>query len=308
MKKLLLPLLLGQSLRHRPIALRRGERHPVRAIASGQAWERDVTAQLFPMSLNPLILGLAGESTAPRSIRMEDPASGKRLGTIVTAPHGQIDHPGGRLALLRPTICSVSCVPEHLLMWRYALAWRQARRSLRDPNAFHMSFADLRALNVFYMLPRPVYLISVVHEDASNIFPMDLVGPLGDDLFVLALRRTSPSVELMRQSGQIVAAGAPASMKREVYSLGIHHKRSSVDWNALPLSVQPSPLFGIPTPSQGLGVRELEIVHSEPIGSHMLFVTSVARKSGDVDEPQLAHVSDMYARWSARHGRPFDNA
>lgn len=309
MKRLLLQLLLGQSLRHRPIALGLGERHPVRAIAVWATGEENVTDRLFPISLNPLLLGLAGPgSAAPAAIRMEDAASGQRLGTIDTAPHGVIDYAGGRIALLRPSRSSVSCMPMHLIMWRYALAWRQARRSLADPKAFHMSFADLRALNVFYMLPRPVYLISVVVDDSSNIFPMDLVGPLGDEFFLLALRRTSPSVQLMRESGRIVAAAAPASMKDQVYALGVHHKTPCVEWGALPFPIGPSPLFGIPTLSPSRDLLELEIIHSEPIGSHMVFVTSIARKSAEVAEPQLAHVSDMYARWRARHGRPFVDA
>ncbi len=215
---------------------------------------------------------------------------------------------GSRITLLRPTCKFVRCVPAPLLAWRYALAWKQARRNLRDPHAFHMSFADLLALNVFYMMPRPVYLISVVHEHASNIFPMDLVGPLGADRFLLALRLTSPSVELMRNSGQFVAAGAPAAMKPAIYELGAHHKKRSVNWDALPFALDPSPGFGIPTLSNALGIRELEVVHSEPRGSHMVFVTSVANQTATRDEPQLCHVSDMYARWRALQGRPFVDA
>ena len=171
-----------------------------------------------------------------------------------------------------------------------------------------MSFADLKALNVFYMMPRPVYLISVVHGEASNVFPMDLVGPLGDDLFLLALRLTSPSVELIGKSGRVVAASAPAAMKEQVYHLGAHHKKRSIDWDALPFAVEPSPVFAMPTLSGPVGLRELEVLHSEPVGSHMLFVTSVANQIGEADEPQLSHVSDMYAHWRARHGRSFADA
>jgi flavin reductase (DIM6/NTAB) family NADH-FMN oxidoreductase RutF len=195
-----------------------------------------------------------------------------------------------------------------LLAWKYLLAWRQVLRNARDPNAFKMSFADLRALNVFYMMPRPVYLISTVHDDASNIFPMDLVGPLGDDKFLLALRRTSPSVELMRRSERMVAAGAPAALKAQVYELGAHHKKRSIDWGALPFAIEPSAEFQIPTLGGALGVRELQVIATEPVGSHMVFVTSVATQSFAGDTPQLCHVSDMYARWRQQQGWAFADA
>lgn len=311
MKRLIAALLFGQSLRHCPVALRSSEQRPVRAIAVGRGAERDVTGTLFPISLSPLLLGLAcdgNEAERTATIRMEDIASSQVLGSIAVSAAGSIDHAGGRIELLRPTASSVRCMGPGLLAWKYLLAWRQARRNARIPHAFKMSFADLRALNLFYMMPRPVHLISTVHEDASNIFPMDLVGPLGDDRFLLALRQTSPAVELMRGSGRIVAAGAPATLKPAVYALGAHHSKRSIDWSALPFAVESSPEFRIPTPGCALGLRELRVIASEAVGSHMVFVTSVVTRSAAADAPQLCHVSDMYARWRARHGHPLTAA
>ena len=310
MKRLLTSLLFGQSLRHRPVAINPLDQQPVRAVAIADGAEHDITTRLFPISLNPLLLGIAAAEPAPHTemtIRMEDRSSSEVVGEL-HAKKQKFMNFHNRITLFRPTSASVRCIPARVLAWRYALAWQQARRNLRDPHAFHMSFADLVALNVFYMMPRPVYLISVIHEDSSNIFPMDLVGPLGDDRFVLALRLTSPAVELMLKSGRFVAAGAPAAMKPEIYQLGAHHKKRSVDWDALPVSLAPSPNFAIPTLSNALGIRELKVVHSEPQGSHMVFVTSVANQTTAPNEPQLCHVSDMYARWRALQERPFVDA
>lgn len=302
-------LLFGQSLRHRPVALVPSEQQPVRAVAVEDE-ERDISARLFPISLSPLLLGLADDGKdllAALTIRLEDIASSRVIGSIEARSAGSIDFGCGRIQLLRPTASSVRCIGRGLLAWKFLLAWRQARRNARDPHAFHMSFADLRALNVFYMMPRPVYLVSTVHEEASNIFPMDLVGPLGDDKFLLALRQTSPAVELMRASRRIVAAGAPAALEASVYELGAHHKKRSIDWGRLPFTVEPSTVFRIPTPAGAVGVRELEVIHGEPVGSHMLFVTSVASRSATADTPQLCHVSDMYARWREQQGQPFSS-
>jgi flavin reductase (DIM6/NTAB) family NADH-FMN oxidoreductase RutF len=161
---------------------------------------------------------------------------------------------------------------------------------------------------VFYMLPRPVYLVSVRHADAGNLFPMDLVGPLGDDAFLLALRLTSPAVETIRAAGRIVVSGAPARLKPAAYALGTHHKARSIDWDTLPLAVAPSPTFGIPAPVEATSRRELVVEQCQPVGSHMLFTTSVVNSTEAGDEEQLCHLSDMYARWRAAQGRSFSPA
>jgi flavin reductase (DIM6/NTAB) family NADH-FMN oxidoreductase RutF len=188
------------------------------------------------------------------------------------------------------------------------LARRQARLTARRPGAVAMDFADLKALNVFYMMPRPVYLVTVIDEGGDNLFPMDLVGPLGDELFLLALRRTSPSIAPMREGRRIVLSGMPARLKEAVYRLGAHHKEAGIDWRALELATRPSPLFGWPVPADALDGRELEVLQSEAIGSHVLFVTRVAGQARFGDEPQLCHVSDMYARWRSAQCRPFADA
>jgi flavin reductase (DIM6/NTAB) family NADH-FMN oxidoreductase RutF len=268
------------------------------------------------VSLSPLVLGLWFEGDdAPGAgvgsdveVVLRDAGTGTRVGELRLRPERVLAHAGGGVLLLRPTRSRARCASAADRAWRYALAWRQVRRNAKLPHAFRMTFADLRALNVFYMMPRPVFLVSVVHGDASNIFPMDLVGSVGEGTFLLALRRTSPAVELMRASGRIVVSGIPAALKESVYALGLHHKAKSIDWSRLPFAVEPSPGFGIPAPAGALRVRELEVRQSTEVGSHMFFVTRVAGDSRRGDAPQLCHVSDMYARWRTAHGRPFVDA
>jgi len=312
MIRLLRELAGGQPLRHRPVALSPPEQRPARAFVASVGGEREVTGALFPVSLAPLLLGLARRTDEPSAgstrVLIRDGASGELLGSLETVPAGLFEHPGGTFDLLRPVASSVRCVPAAERIWRHALAWQHAQRTARRPHAFVMRFADLRALNVFYMLPRPVYLVSVVHEDAGNLFPMDLVGPLGDHGFVLALRLTSPSVELMRQSGRIAVSAVPAGWKEAAYRLGDHHRRRTIDWDALPFPLAPSPALGIPAPVGALGARELEVARCEAIGSHMLFATTIVAATTPEPAPQLCHVSDMYARWRAARGRPFTDA
>jgi flavin reductase (DIM6/NTAB) family NADH-FMN oxidoreductase RutF len=313
MKRLLGKLRSGESLRHRPVALRPDEQRPVRTVLAAGGESREATPHLVPVSLDPLVLGLVspgepGSAIAAGdrvTVRMEDAASGAVVGELRLRAERLLATPAGGILLLRPTGARVRCVPAAYRQWRHLLAWRQARVNARVPHAFAMTFPDLKALNVFYMMPRPVVLVSAVHGDRSNIFPMDLVAPVGDEGFLLALRRTSPSVELMRASGRIVVSGAPAVLKESVYALGTHHRAKSIDWAALPFAAEPSPAFGIPVPAEALRVRELEVRQATEVGSHVFFVTRVAADSPRSDAAQLCHVSDMYARWRSARGQPF---
>ncbi|HKP74268.1 MAG TPA: flavin reductase [Longimicrobiaceae bacterium] len=314
MKRLLKLMLAGQSLRHRPVALWPDEQRPVRAVLASPGDSADITARLFPVSLNPLVLGIhsPGElglgADARVAVRMFDADERVPVGDLRLRGERILPWPGGDVLLLKPTGSRVRCAPALDRAWRYALAWRQAKVIAKTPNAFAMSFPDLKALNVFYMMPRPVYLVSVAHGDASNIFPMDLVGPVGDDTFLLALRRTSPSIELMKASGRIVVSAIPAELKEPVYALGMHHKQKSIDWAGLPIATAPSPAFGIPAPVDALSVRELEVRQAAEVGSHVFFDTRVAAFDRRRDGAQLCHVSDMYARWRAARGRSFAGA
>ena len=112
----------------------------------------------------------------------------------------------------------------------------------------------------------------------------------------------------MRNGGRIAVSGAPARLKDIVYRLGAHHRTPLLDWDALELQTVPSPLFGFPVPADALSLRELQLLHSQAVGSHMFFVTTIAGQSLRSDEAQLCHVSDMYARWRAQRGNPFIDA
>jgi flavin reductase (DIM6/NTAB) family NADH-FMN oxidoreductase RutF len=166
-----------------------------------------------------------------------------------------------------------------------------------------MSASDLICLNAYYMIARPVFLVSVAHGQRDNIFPMDLVGSVSSGEFMLALRATSPAIELMEGSRQLALCAAPAAQAQAVYSLGGHHRRQSINLNELPFSMCGSPILGLPVLADATMVREVSIRAVHRIGSHVLFVSSIIHESGQAKE-QLAHVSGMYAEWLSRHGRP----
>jgi flavin reductase (DIM6/NTAB) family NADH-FMN oxidoreductase RutF len=137
-----------------------------------------------------------------------------------------------------------------------------------------MTHADIRASHVFYICPRPVVLVTVEHQGTGNMFPMDLIGPTGSPWFSIALRLTSPAVDLMRQSRRLALASVPISYKDIAYKLGEHHRKVRIDWDSLPFRVQRSSQFGLPVAQAALRVREVRIEECHPVGSHMLFLTA----------------------------------
>jgi flavin reductase (DIM6/NTAB) family NADH-FMN oxidoreductase RutF len=312
-RRLLSLLWNGQALRHLPIALPESPTPPVRLeLHRASSPPRDVSDAHVPVSMRPLILGVRtarasdGENEEECSLVVTDRATEQRLGEIRLAPAGSVPLGDGRLALFRTTSCRNTTAPALTRWWRYALSWEHARRAPARGDGLRMSASDLRCLNVYYMWPRPVYLIGVAAGDRSNLFPMDLVGRVDASHFLLALRATSPAIALMETSRVIAMSAAPADQLRTVYALGAHHRKESVDTSALPFPLVRSARHGLPVLSTGF-TRELSVREVHRIGSHVLFVCRVDAEQG-VAPRQLAHISFMYAEWLARQGRPQEPA
>jgi flavin reductase (DIM6/NTAB) family NADH-FMN oxidoreductase RutF len=241
------------------------------------------------------------------TLRFEDATDAAVIGRLLVRTAAGLDL-GPALGLLRPVRSTMPAELIRYRAWRHFLAWRHTRAGARIPHTLEMSYPDLRALNVFYVLPRPVFLASVASGERSYLFPMDLVAQVAADRCLLALRRTSLSVETICADRRVVVSGVPARRKEIAYRLGAHHKQLSIDWTMLPFGVVPSDEFGIPRPVDSTIVRELQIEQFHEIGSHMLFISRIVSQRVSSDVPQLCHVSDMYARWRERHGRPFVDA
>jgi len=304
MRRFLASLWHGVALRHLPITLREGEPSPVRLELHGFSSEPlDVSSSHVPVSMRPLILGVRLESvpTSQGSLVVLDRPTGARLGEISLTPAGSIPLGNGTLALFRTEGSRNATAPAAKRWWRYVLSWIHARRAPSRGDGLCMTAADLRCLNVYYMWPRRVFLIGVVHGDRSNFFPMDLVGSVGSGEFLLALRATSPAIELMEGSKVIAMSAAPAGHRTEVYALGAHHRKQSVDTSALPFVTRSSPRHGLPVLADGF-TRELSVLQTHRIGSHVLFVCRIDEEGGSTPR-QMAHISLMFAEWLGRHGR-----
>jgi flavin reductase (DIM6/NTAB) family NADH-FMN oxidoreductase RutF len=158
---------------------------------------------------------------------------------------------------------------------------------------------------IFYMCPRPVFLVSVADGEHSNIFPMDLLGPIGAERFTLALRNTSPSIATISTARKLALSAIAVDDCKVAYQLGAHHRKRQINIQELPFAVRPSQRFSLPVPAMALQVREVEILDVRQVGSHTLFLGRIVAQQGVADVPQLFHTCGIYQKLRARDGRAF---
>ena len=269
----------------------------------GGATVRDVTRNQVVLSLAPLCIGIGGlGARGTRGRRAElgfrDRGTGVELGTLQLVEDGSIRAGDTTLSCHRVLDGRHHCLPGPQRLWQ---SWLQMRH--RDTSSpFQMSPAALQYLAVFYICPRPVVLVSVEDGEHSNLFPMDLIGPLDDEFFVLSLRSTSASVPAMANSRRAVLVDISIEDRSLAYALGRHHRGPAMDWNELPCAVERSAEFGLRVPACGLRVRECEIVTHEPRGSHVVFVCRVSSDRSRSPAPRLCHTSGIHQAWRQRRG------
>jgi flavin reductase (DIM6/NTAB) family NADH-FMN oxidoreductase RutF len=264
--------------------------------------EFDVTGRQVVLSLAPLVIAVAhtpGQSATRARLHFRDRDSGVRLGTLELRVAGQIEGPDFALDCYAVEQSSHHCLPAPLRAWQ---RWLQQRRPRDQRGGFSMDPADVQLLLVFYICPRPVVLVSVDDGESQNLFPMDLVGPMGDQHFTLALRNTSPSVQTLRNAGRVVLADVPLADRALAYALGAHHRLQKIDWNALPCETVRSPRHGFRVPAQAPRVRELDIVAARQRGSHTTFLCRITAEENRAGVTRLFHTSGIHRAWRRGQG------
>jgi flavin reductase (DIM6/NTAB) family NADH-FMN oxidoreductase RutF len=274
--------------------------------------EFDVTQSNVVAALRPLTLAIgmdaiieaAMESDFSPELRFIDRQTRAAIGTLHIRRTGTVTEGGVRLALFEISEGQHRCVAWPYRSWNTWLQTRAARGNT-DPNNFSMLPEAIQQTAIFYTCPRPVVLVSVDDGSHSNIFPMDLIGPMGADRFTLALRSTSQSVPTMRTFRKIAISNIAGCDHQIAYKLGAHHKNVQVAWDALPFKTFRSQQFSLRVPDIALRVRELEVLHSQEIGSHTFFVTRIVSDVRVKDAELFCHTGGIHQYFRVRQHRPF---
>jgi flavin reductase (DIM6/NTAB) family NADH-FMN oxidoreductase RutF len=292
--------------RYGPVGLHDPQQE-VRVWLHGLDEPLDVTRNNVVAALRPFTIGVMLGPALPRDLHLrplrlcmhERGGAEELLGAIHLRLVRSIPLPDRHLCLFEPARFENRCVGA-LRLAGYDL-YEKARgylRQRRNRYNFLMTPADIRCSHVFYLCPRPVVLVSVEHEDAGNLFPMDLIGPTDSPWYTMALRSTSPAVRLMQQSRRMALASVPLSWKAVAYELGKHHRKTHIDWDALGFPTVRSPLFGLRVPA-AMRVREVTVKEFHEVGSHILFITTIESEElpDRARELQLFHSFSSYRNY-----------
>ena len=274
--------------------------------ANGQS--TDATTDHTVASLNPLTIATDLDGGQRATLEYRDRATGTLLGILRLTRTDPIAPAGASVAFYHVVAGEHRCLGWPRRPWN---AWLQ-NHAVRKTRSSHHSLMEpdaVQQLMIAYLCPRPVVLVSVAAEGHSNIFPMDLIGPLGRrGLFSLALRSTNVSVPVMREARRVALSGMPATMKDVVYKLAEHHKQPLQTWDALPFPSRPSGMYRIPIVAAALRIQELAIEDSQEIGSHVFFLCRIVSDENPAKGDQLHHTAGFHQAWRRRRGAPFAEA
>jgi flavin reductase (DIM6/NTAB) family NADH-FMN oxidoreductase RutF len=277
----------------------------VRVWLRGLSAPLDVTDSNVIVAARPFTVGLGLEQApdgatierVPLSLGFSDCSGDNRLLGEIQLSYTDTVRIGDRvLCLFRASRSTNRCLPRNVVWRRYLDFARQQRRVAKGPTPPEtpMIIREFFALSTFYICPRPVVLVSVVDGNAGNIFPMDLIGPVGGQHFTLALHATSTAVSLMERSRRVALSGVPVEQISIAYALGRNHKKTDFRWNDLSFDLKTSRAFGLPVPEFALSVKEMEIEEVRAMGSHKLFICRTEVNHVRSHGLQLSFVQGFY--------------
>ena len=271
---------------------------------------RDVTAHHLMACGAPFLIGIGfgtSEKTLPTrrsrlSLRFQECGGIQLLGQIELQYQSTVRVGSCHLCLFRIRNYSNYCLSKPRLWARY-LQYARMRQGIHHSDV-PITAREVHAMIVFYICPRPVVLASVAEGQTRNMFPMNLMGSIGNGYFGFSLNNSRAAAHVVERVGKLAISDVPAEHASTVCHLGPNHKRTSIAWNELSFDTRPSPDMGIPVPEFALRVREMQVEEAHPIGSHTLFIARVIREEKLADEPQFFVVHGIYQAWREMFSRP----
>ncbi len=180
-------------------------------------------------------------------------------------------------------------------LWAQYVRHARARRKNKAKNLdVPITTPEARAMIVFYFCPRPIALVTVEEAQARNMFPMNLMGSVGNGYFAFGLNSSRAAAPLVERARRVVLSSVPLEQSSVVSKLGSNHRKSSIDWSQLPFAIIRPNTIDAPVAAFALTVREMQIEVVRPLGSHTLFVAKTIAEERLADGPQLYNVHGIY--------------
>lgn len=215
------------------------------------------------------------------------------LGEIHLLPETAIAANNSTLILFRVRGSINYCLPRLRLWAHYLLQMYTQWRCVKNPDV-KMTLAEQRAAIVTFIRPHPLVLASISSEAGGNIFPMNLMGELGNGSFGFALKDSRMAAHLVERAGRLALSSVPLAQSSLAYRYAVHHTKTSIDWDQLPFELKLSEVFRIPFPDFALRVREMEVEKVMKIGSHTFFIARTVSDNKLTDGLQVNVIHGFY--------------
>ena len=151
--------------------------------------------------------------------------------------------------------------------------------------------AELLKLFVYSLLPRPVYVISVLHATGFDAFPVDIAGMIAPGVMIFGIRKSSASVQQILATGKFCASTVSFEERDRAYALGKYHSGGILPVDFIHLFSSASEKLKIPVPDFAVDVLELEVNDSFEEGVHVQLVVKVINETKRGHFPILAHTA-----------------
>ena len=252
----------------------------------------DVSKTHSFLCIEPIIFGVWIEKDA---IQMQTPETTKYqlyVGNSVDAEKNSMNNPEARLSLelfdyiedsggtfLLLRLKKNNIYHLNFLKRNFIYFWYYKR------NGF--TYSRFKSFVAAYSYPRRIRIVSFRQDQYFNIFPMDLLSDLSPyKRFAFGLQNTNTTLPKIIETGKLVVSEVSHSHKEIIYQLGKHHSSSPPALDALPFDVISSKQFGFYIPVWAESYKEIKILKTINMGSHMLLWGEL------VGEEQITEPSD----------------
>lgn len=208
--------------------------------------------------------------------------------------------PRGGLRLFGVRGSSNYCLSRPQL-WLHYLHLAYTRWRFNNNPEIQITAREAHTMIVFFICPRPVVLVSVLDRGAGNVFPMNLMGPVGEGLFAFALNSTRHAAPIVGRVGRLAISNVPIEQAQLAKKLGRNHMKDSIDMTQLPFDSRPSSVFRFPVPEFAVRVREMEIEFHQRLGSHTFFIGRVVQDERVSASLEFFYVHGIYQAWRLKN-------
>jgi flavin reductase (DIM6/NTAB) family NADH-FMN oxidoreductase RutF len=147
---------------------------------------------------------------------------------------------------------------------------------------------------VFYFCPRPIALVTVEDAVGRNMFPMNLMGCIGNGYFAFGLNSSRAAAPLVERARRVVLSSVPVEQSSMISKLGSNHRKSRIDWSQLPFEIVRLKTIDASVAAFALTAREMRVEIVRGLGSHTLFIARTIAEERLATGPQLFNVHGIY--------------